>query len=96
MNDEDLRTRFSELREHDRRTAPAFVRPVPRKRSSTVWIGGAVALAAAAVLAVWVIPGDPEVAPKLRHDEPLGFLLAPPSASVIVSREPYDSMQEGL
>jgi hypothetical protein len=101
MNDDEkqLREAFEALRAHDRANVPSFARmrqrSEERRRGARTgpMFAAAFAAAALALLALWV--GWPSEEPVIElAAEPLGFLLEPPSASVIASEAPIDQIEE--
>jgi hypothetical protein len=102
MDDErELKRAFSALRDRDRDRAPAFgpMRARAERRASRVRRGaiaaGVIAIAASILLAIWSAQptGEREVAIAAPR-ESLGFLLAPPSASVTSGAAPIEQIGE--
>ncbi|MCC6875700.1 MAG: hypothetical protein IT378_15440 [Sandaracinaceae bacterium] len=107
MNDNELKGAFRSLEAHDRASAPSFAHTMAgasrKTRRRAAWVAGtsiatAMLIAAAALLIVRASAVRPELSlpPALRAArEPLGFLRAPPSLSVLASARPFDSTEEG-
>lgn len=105
--DSALAERFQELRAHDQRHAPPFAPSLmtarkPPRRSVVVFVGfGASVAAAAAAVALWIVPTErspASVRPTLvqpvtvvrLEEPPLDFLLDDPQSAFLAKSPSFD------